>query len=209
MKTWFVLFFYFVLLMVGFYYRDPLLVWIQTSDNTQLPLMFFLSVLFSTLPIVPFTLFGGLMGVKYGLALGVTINWFGNVTAAAIYYVMARYAFSNYFEKKMNKFKKMGEFNEFLRERAFIAIIVGRLIPVIPPLVVNVYSALNSIPFFTFILATFIGSIPPMFMLAFGGNQLLENVQTFVLGIIFYVLFLVVVISGCRIWFKLFHYVKD
>ena len=97
MKKWWVLSFYLVILIIGFFYKDLIFAWIQKSDPSDLPLMFFLSVITAAIPFIPFTLFAGIMGAKYGVLIGTLINWTGGFLAAILYFFLARIFFRSYF----------------------------------------------------------------------------------------------------------------
>jgi uncharacterized membrane protein YdjX (TVP38/TMEM64 family) len=193
---------YGVVLITAFYYRDFLLQWLHESNVSQLPLMFFLSTLFSVIPIIPFTVFAGMMGAKYGVWLGSIINWFGAVSGAVIIFVLARYFFVNKFQQYVSRFKRLNKFNEIVNRNAFIAVLIARISHIVPPMVVHIYSGLSSMSFKTFFLATAIGQIPGMFVYAYLGNQLFTSVQTFVLSLAIYLGFILVVFLIYRWWLK-------
>ncbi|MBM7587139.1 putative membrane protein YdjX (TVP38/TMEM64 family) [Bacillus pakistanensis] len=202
MKKSFLIFFYILLMIIGFYNKDLLIHWINDNNASYLPLMLALSILFATIPIIPFTLFAGIMGTKYGIILGFVINWFGGVSAAIFYYLLARYLFADYFKKHTPRFKKINKFNESMKDHAFLAVLIGRLISIIPPTAIHIYSAMNHIPFLKYLLATSVGQIPIMFMLAFGGNQIFAHPLIFIAGIGLYSLFLLGVFFIYRYYFK-------
>lgn len=202
MKKWIVVITYLIIIIIGFIYRDFLIGWIQDSDPSQLLLMLFISVFLSTIPVIPFTLFAGIMGMKYGIFLGFFINWFGGLVAAVIYYLLARYLLSGFFKEYVLKYRAITTFNQHIKRNAFLAVFLSRMIPVIPPPVVNIYSALSKIQFPIYFTATALGKIPPTFFIAFGGNQLFSHPKTFMLGLIVYGLFLVLIFFFYRITFK-------
>lgn len=203
MKIWIVIVFYFVIFSIGFYYREFLIAWINHSDpSAYLILMFPLSVFIATIPIIPFSLFGGLMGIKYGPMIGLLINWFGSFSAAIIYYALARSAFSNFFLSKIKSFKRLDQFTKMIKKNAFYAVLMGRLIPIIPPLVVNVYSAISKISIVKYLIASAIGTVPPMFLLSYSGYQIFSNLHALIIGVSVYGLFVGVVFLSCRLWLK-------
>ncbi|MBB6454920.1 putative membrane protein YdjX (TVP38/TMEM64 family) [Salirhabdus euzebyi] len=203
MKKWIFLgVFYIITIVVGFQNKALILAWIQESTLSQLPIMFFTSVLLSVFPIVPFTLFAGVMGVKYGAVLGMAINWFGGVSAAALFFLLARYGFQENFRKKIEHYKGLEKFTRMIEQNAFVAVLLVRLISLVPPPVVNIYSGLSRMPFKVYILATGIGKIPSMFFYAFSGSQLFESIGMFIFGLSVYVLFVIFIILMYKKWFK-------
>lgn len=141
---------YGIVLITAFYFRDFLLHWLHESDVSHLPFMFFLSILFGLIPMIPFTVFAGTMGAKYGILLGSIINWFGSVGAVVIIFVLVRYLSVNNLQQYANRFKRLNKFNEMIARNAFFSVFIARIIHIIPPMVVHIYSVLSSMSFKTF-----------------------------------------------------------
>ena len=193
---------YGLLLLIAFYYKDSILNWLQNSDYSQIPFMFFLSVVFSVFPIVPFTIFAGMMGVKYGVWIGGLINWFGNVGAAIIFFLLARYFFVRGFKQYLSRFKGYQKWNQIVNRNSFMTVMFARLIFIVPAPVINIGSGLSSIPFRTYFLATAIGEMPSMLVYAFLGNQIFTSIQTFIYGLSLYLGFVLVIWLIYRRWIK-------
>ncbi|MGP4041297.1 TVP38/TMEM64 family protein [Gracilibacillus sp. D59] len=191
---------YAFILITAFFFHEPLIQWLNRSEPSHLPLMFFLAVLFGIIPIVPFSVFGALMGAKYGIWLGGIINWVGSIGASAILFIFARFVFVKEFQILITKFNKIKKYDDLISHNAFIAVLFSRMIPIIPPPVVNIYSGLSSMLFKTYMLATAIGQIPGMIVYAFIGNQLFESIGHLLMGICIYLGFLIIVIPFYRWW---------
>lgn len=200
MKKWWILTFYTIILIIGLINKDLILNWIQKSDPSDLPVMFFLSVLIAAIPIIPFTLFAGLMGAKYGVLIGTLINWFGGVSASIIYFFLARIFFRNFFSNYLIRVKGIQKFQIMLEKNAFISILFVRLLTIIPPPVVNIYSGICNISFGTFITATAIGKVPPMLIIAYSGEQMFSSITNLSLGIFIYLLFLLLILLVYKFW---------
>lgn len=142
--------------------------------------MFLFSAFIATIPIIPFTLFSGLMGAKYGLVVGALVNWFGRIISSAIYFLSARYFFTDFFSVYLKRFKGIDKFQRMIQKNAFVAIFIARTIPVIPPPVVNIYSGVVGIAFLTYI-----SSLPKLLISA-----------------IFYLIFLIIIILFYKTWFN-------
>ncbi|GAB3058284.1 TVP38/TMEM64 family protein [Virgibacillus ainsalahensis] len=193
---------YGIILYIAFLFRDPLMEWLDHSDLSQLPLMFFLAVFFGVIPIIPFTVFAGVMGAKYGVWIAAAINWTGAFGAAIIIFLLARYFFVDQFQNYIKRYDKIKKFDSIFWHNAFIAILISRMIPIIPPPAVNIYSGLSTIMFKTYGVATAIGLIPGMIMYAYLGNQLFTSIQSFIAGVLMYTVFIFIVIVFYRWWYK-------
>lgn len=202
MKKWIIICCYLMVILTGFINRERLLSWIQNNDNTHLPLMFLMSAFIATIPVMPFTLFSGFVGAKYGLLLGALVNWFGSVFASAVYFLLARYFFTDFFNMYMKRFKGTDKFQRMIQKNAFVAIVLARTIPVIPPPVVNIYSGIVGITFLTYLSATAIGKIPPTLFVAYSGGQVLSSLPKLIMGAILYLLFLIIIIVFYKMWFN-------
>lgn len=190
MKKWMIVVFYLFLFIWGITKKEQIILWVNETNTgfSYLCLMLLFSALIATVPIIPFTIFGGMIGVKYGIFLGLMINWFGMFLAATIYYIFARYFLFGYFQSKIQKYKKLHKVHVFIDNHVFLSIVLLRLIPVIPPFIIHIYSGLKPIPLNTYALATALGLIPPMFILAYGGTQLFKNLLQFFIILSLYVL---------------------
>ncbi|MFC2949880.1 TVP38/TMEM64 family protein [Virgibacillus sediminis] len=193
---------YSIILYIALIHREELIIWLDRANLAQLPLMFGLSILFSVIPIIPFTIFAGVMGVKYGVWVGAIINWTGSVGAAVIYFILARYYFVNQFQIYIQKFEKVQKFDAIISRNAFISVLISRMISIIPPPVVNIYSGLSTMQFFTYFIATALGQIPGMIIYAYLGNQLAASFQGFVAGLLIYLMFLAILIPIYRHWYR-------
>lgn len=193
-KKWLILIFYLILVVAGIYYKEYILTWLQKSDSSDLPIMFLLSVLLAAIPFIPFTLFAGLMGAKYGVMIGTFINWTGGLSAAILYFFLARIFFRSFFCHYVKQVKRIQRLHTMLEKNAFIAILLMRMIAVFPPPIVNIYTGISNIPFRTFLIATAFGLVPPMFIIAFSGQQIFSSIFHLSLGILIYLLFLLFIL---------------
>lgn len=193
---------YGVLIYTGFLHKELVIDWIYETSSAEIPLMLFLSAFLSVFPVVPFTMFAGVMGIKFGIVVGMLINWFGGITAAAMFFLLARLGFQEAFHQKSAAYKKLHEFNQMFEQNSFFAVLLARMLTFFPPPVVNVYSGLSRMSFWAFILATGLGTIPGMFFLAFSGHQLVQSLKFFMLGVGAYLLFIALIFFIYRKWMR-------
>ncbi len=179
-----------------------ILEWVRESDYKHLPFMFFISLLISTIPVIPFAVFASMMGAKYGLFWGSCINWFGGVSASIIFFLLAKYSFSLIFQRIIEKYRKLDKFHHMINENAFTAVLFTRLIPLVPPPVVNIYSGISGMSLKTYTFATMIGKIPGMILYAYVGYQLFVSYEKIAIGIVLYLFFLGCILFLYRRWFK-------
>lgn len=201
MRKWPLVLSYLIPLSIGVLNREAIIGWIRDPES-PLYFVFIISIIIAILPIVPFTLFGGIMGIKYGLFLGFLINWFGSLIAALAYYAFARFLFSDYLEEKLKKDSRLRTFRTTFENNSSMAIFFTRMVPIVPPILIHIYCALNRISFLSYFLATAAGYVPPMLFLAFGGEKLFADFNVFLFGLSMYAFFIAAVLAGYRLFSK-------
>lgn len=193
---------YGVILLVVFQYKGFLLEWLNESDIKQLPIMLLISVLLSIAPLIPFSVFAGIMGAKYGVWIGSFINWFGSVSAAMIFFILARYFFASEFKTYINRYKSVLWLNDLVQKNSFLAVLFARIIWIVPALIINIYSGISSMSFTSYFFATAIGQLPAMVVFALLGNHLFSSSQLVIQVILIYILFILTVFFLYRRWLK-------
>lgn len=117
------------------------------------------SVLFSMLlvaacvffPIVPFALIAGLNGALFGIANGVLITLTGSMLGTMLLFFLSRYGFRDMARRHLTKYPKMSEYEAYFNQNAFTAVLLGRLIPVIPAVVMNIVCGLSKVKWAVFL----------------------------------------------------------
>jgi len=202
MGKWTLLFVYIIVFIVLLINREYFLHWLQNGRHDHIPLMFGLSILFSTIPVIPFTLFVSIMGMKFGVALALFIGWSGGVVSSILYYLYSRYYLSSSLGGFANQYKFVQTFHTLLQRNEFFAILVGRMVPLFPPPLINVYSGCIPIPFFTYTLATAIGKIPYMFVVSYGSAHITNSIRSVIISVISYFIFIVLIFLIYKYWDK-------
>ena len=190
MKKWVLLFGYAIVFLIGFLEKDVLLDWLSSDSAQLLPYMFLASVFLGLFPVIPFGLFAGMMGAKFGPFWGAFINWTGSVGSAWLFFLFVRSGYQKTGRDYLTKSPRLALFTRAFEQNAFVAVLFARLIPRIHSPVINIYAAISAIPFTSFALATAVGKIPAMLVFAFLGNQLFHNAQRSLLTLLAYAGFL-------------------
>ena len=110
-------------------------------------------------------------GMLFGPVVGGIALWAGLQIGGAIAFFIARYIGQDYIERRLGD--RAADFNDSLRTKGFRYLFVIRLIGMPPTELVNYASGLTKIPYRQFAVATAIGTIPTVFIIAFIGDQIL------------------------------------
>ena len=130
------------------------------------------AVAFSLPGAVWLTLTGGFI---FGAGLATLFVVVAATIGASLLFIIARYAFSDYFHDKVGP--SIQKMEDGFKENAFSYLMVLRLIPSFPFWLVNLVPALLGVPLRTFFIATFLGIIPGSFVYSIVGsgiNKLIE-----------------------------------
>jgi len=193
---------YLCIFFLIYYYQNNLILWLGQADVTYIPVTLVLATMLSLFPIIPYPLVGAVIGATYGSLLGGIITWGGSTMASIIMFILVRYILQDWGQKFLHKYKSLSKFTLIYEKNAFLAILFGRMVPVIPSIIINIYSALSRTGFVVYFTASAIGKLPAMLLFALVGDQWMQNPVTIVFIILFYLLFTAVVYTIYRAWSK-------
>jgi uncharacterized membrane protein YdjX (TVP38/TMEM64 family) len=184
---------YGIAIIVTVLYKKPILQWLRDDNAEHVLLLFGAAVLLALIPIVPFGVVAGIIGAKYGPMWGGMISVLSSTIAAVLFFVWVRVAFQEQGIRLLAKFKRIAPFTALVERNAFFAVLLARLVPVVPAAAVNVYSAISRMRLSTFSAATLLGKIPVMFVFAVIGDQLLADIGNALWASLIYGVFLLLV----------------
>jgi len=187
---------YVLLLGVAFMYKNTIWDWMNNNDSpTFLILMATLLALF---PIIPYKVVIAALGYAYGTVWATLIAWLGTTLAAVLVYAIVRYAFREQGRRYLSQRRSIQSFTSMMESHPFMAIIVARLLPIIPQMVVNVFAGVASISFWTFTTATILGKIPAILLYAYLGGNLVARPYVSAALILGYLLLVCIVLLVYR-----------
>ncbi|MDD4238782.1 MAG: VTT domain-containing protein [Desulfotomaculaceae bacterium] len=120
---------------------------------------FLLFVIQAMLPVFPYVIMAAAVGFLFGFQQGIVLSWFGALTGACLAYWICRWFGIGDF---LNKYYSHSGYDvsKLSPRLAFWAIVIARIIPVVPTPLINVGAALGGVPFSTFLVSSAIGKIP-------------------------------------------------
>lgn len=187
-----------------YFYGELLLDWLKVYARDYLVLTAIVATLLSLFPIIPYPVIGGIIGAAFGPLLGAFVVWIGSSLASIIMFLFVRYGYHDWGTKILRSYQPLEKVTVLFEKNAFITIFITRLIPFIPSIIVNCYSALSKVSFAIYAIASSLGKIPSMILFAVVGNTILTNPSNLLLVLLIYSLFLVVVYIGYYFWKRLY-----
>ncbi|MBB5174468.1 TVP38/TMEM64 family protein [Texcoconibacillus texcoconensis] len=201
-KKIFVAFLYVAIALLIYLFHEPLLDWVHNNDGEYVVLTTIIATTMSLFPVIPYPIVGGVIGAVYGSALGGLVTWLGSTFASLIMFIFVRYWFQDIGVQLLHRYQTLGKITLLFERNAFMTIFVTRLIPIIPSIIINVYSAMSRIGFAAYAIASSLGKIPAMILFAVIGELVMTNPTDILMTIGIYGSFLAVVYTGYRLWKK-------
>ncbi|GAK01738.1 LOW QUALITY PROTEIN: membrane protein [Geomicrobium sp. JCM 19055] len=186
------------LFLVALLYGESFAAWLDAGGTESILLTALIATLLSLFPVIPYPIIGGILGAIYGPYLGSLVTWIGSSLASIVMFVFIRYGYQDSGQRILNRYTTLSKLNLLFERNAFMTIFLTRLIPIVPSIIVNVYSALSRVGFLTYTMASSIGKIPSMILFATVGSTIVTNPIGLIYVAIFYGLFLLLVYAGYR-----------
>jgi uncharacterized membrane protein YdjX (TVP38/TMEM64 family) len=150
-------------------------------------------------PFVPFLILAGANVLVFGLIWGVLINWLSAVVASILMFYAARTFGRSWAKRKMKRSKYFHTVNRLFRRVGFKTILLIRVFPVIPPAAVNLAAGVSTISARPFILATFMGKLPPIIVESMIGYNIFHFAENKVRFFVILLAFGAVILIGIKI----------
>jgi uncharacterized membrane protein YdjX (TVP38/TMEM64 family) len=171
-----------VIIIAGYSQKDILLHWMRAGGSLSI----WISMLFVSItvffPVVPFPVLGGIIGAIFGLWGGAAISLAGAMFGTTLLFFLVRYGFRDWAQNYVEKYPKINEYELYFEKNSFVAILLSRVIPVIPAAVVNIICGLSNVRWWTFFWASLLGKIPNILLVNFAGAHFVKS-KWFSIGI--------------------------
>jgi uncharacterized membrane protein YdjX (TVP38/TMEM64 family) len=166
-----------------------------TNSHTfaSIILQFFIMVVVSFIPFAPIPVLATIIGTNHSFFTGLCINLGGTVTGSIILYWLSKNILQPQAQKIVHKYQHLESFLSLIQTNGFLAVLIGRLVPILPSAGINLIAGISGVTFVAFATATLLGKLPIIIAFSLAGNQLAAgNWQTLII-IALYLLILLVV----------------
>ena len=170
------------IIAVGFLQKDELLHLVKHGGTVSIFISMLLVAICVFFPVIPFPVLAGVIGAVFGTTQGVFISLAGAMVGTMRFFFLSRYGFRDLAEENLTKYPKVREYEDFLNRNSFVAILICRLIPIIPAPVVNIICGLSHVKWITFLIASTLGKIPNILILSYAGS-IFSNNKLYSIGI--------------------------
>jgi len=160
---------------------------------------FFLTLFVNALGFPPAIIFSTANTIIFGIVPGIILSCVAETVGVAISFILLRFFFRESAEKIINKSKMLTDIDKYSGEKGFIFMLIARMVPYIPSVLLNAIGALSSLSFRNYCVASFIGKFPSTGIEAIIGHDaiLREEDPT---RIIITVIFAIILIAGAFLY---------
>ncbi|URN93698.1 MAG: VTT domain-containing protein [Candidatus Pristimantibacillus lignocellulolyticus] len=189
-------------LVILFMNSETLLEWIKATDNRNLIIVLLVITILASIPGVPFGIVSGVIGAKYGVTIGVSLSVIASTLSSVFIYIMFRYLLLQQGNILLNKSKTIHRIDHVIKQRIFATIFIARIIPIMPAILINIYSGVFGLSFKLFLIATLLGKIPIMIVYTLIGVNLLSGSKEWIIIAAIYIVFLLSIYSLYRFFYN-------
>ena len=152
---------------------EHLLNLLNSSDPlTSVIIQFFIMVAVSLVPFAPIPVLATIIGTNHSFITAFCINLAGTVTGSIILYQLSKSMSQKLTDKLLMKYNHLERFITLIQTNGFIAVLLGRLVPVLPSAGINLIAGISGVTFVAFTTATLLGKFPIILAFSLAGNQL-------------------------------------
>ena len=192
---------------IFFRYLDFITYYVDNNFLLSFLIFFIFLIIYNSFSLPGNLLFFLLSGYFFNIYIAFLINILSIVIGSFNFFLFTKFFFKIFFSKFYNKYSH--KMTKIIKNSSYEYLILLRLISFFPLMIQNLCLSILNISKFKFIITTFIGFIPLMFLTAFIGNEFsnfveLKNFNTkniFSSNFLYIILLLVLVII-LRIFFK-------
>lgn len=149
--------------------------WIEAEHSLAGIFSFLILIALSFIPAFPMPVIIGTIAISFDFWTALFISWGGTVVGASIMFFFSRFFLQGYVEKKQDKWQRFSGFLTFMKKNEFLAILIARIIPILPSAAINFISGVSKISFRAFFLATAIGKFPSILAYTIAGQHASNN----------------------------------
>lgn len=128
------------------------------SAGAWAPVLFGVLYVVATLLLLPKNLLSAAAGLAFGLTLGVAVVWVAAILGASASFWLGRRLGRDGVSRLAGR--HLVRLDDLVRRHGTLAVLIARLIPVVPFTAVNYGSGLTAVGFRAYLLATVVGIVP-------------------------------------------------
>ncbi|MEK4630061.1 MAG: VTT domain-containing protein [Solibacillus sp.] len=150
-------------------------------------------VIVSMIPLAPIPVIALFIASTQGLIVGFIINMGGTLVGSFLLYLLSKNLLKRMAQKMVTRYKGFHAFLDLIQSNGFLAVLIGRLVPVLPSAGVSLISGVSGVKLSSFLLATLLGKFPTILAFSFAGTGFTSgNLNTLILVTLYFLVLMLI-----------------
>ncbi|MGM9943872.1 MAG: TVP38/TMEM64 family protein [Lysinibacillus sp.] len=149
---------------------------------------FFIMALVSIVPFAPIPVLAAFIASHYDFVSGLLINMLGTTTGSILLFLLSKSILRRVAMKYLTKRQHLTKYFELIKTNGFLAVLLGRIIPILPSAGINLIAGISNVNIIAFITATVLGKLPTILAFSLAGHQIAAGNWDTVFIIVLYLL---------------------
>ena len=121
---------------------------------------FLLTLFVNALGFPPAIIFSTANTLIFGIGWGIFLSVVAETVGVAISFILLRFFFCFLAEKIISENKTLSNLDKYSGNRGFIVMLIARMVPYLPSVMLNAIGALSAMRFRDYVIASFVGKFP-------------------------------------------------
>lgn len=134
--------------------------YIDSFGGWAIVFSFLLTLCVNALGFPPAIIFSTANTIVFGIVPGILLSVLAETVGVAISFILLRHFFRDSAKKIIDKYPKLAKIEKYSGEKGFQVMLIARMIPYIPSVLLNALGALSAISFKDYCIASLVGKIP-------------------------------------------------
>lgn len=167
--------------------------WLDFNSPYAVLTSFLAMALLAFIPAAPIPVVAAGIGAAFPFWQALLINVGGTVIGCAGMFLLCRFMLQRWSRKLLQRYHASTGFLRLLDRNPFVALLIARLIPIMPSAAVNAVAGITTMSLVVFTTATILGKLPALLTFTYAGAQAEDSVVSSIVLVGMYMLTIVLV----------------
>lgn len=149
--------------------------YIESFGPWAVAFSFLLTLFVNAIGFPPAIIFSTANTLIFGIFWGIFLSVVAETTGVTVSFLLLRFFFRDAAEKVIHKHKALATIDRYSGKRGFVVMLIARMVPYFPSIVLNALGALSAMSVRDYILSSFIGKFPSTGIEAIIGHDTLTH----------------------------------
>lgn len=166
---------------------------IKSDSSFAWIIQFLIMVVISIIPFAPIPILAAYIASHQDFINGLLINLFGTLTGSILLFLLSKTLLRQFAFRYLKKKQTLTKYLHLIESNGFLAVLLGRLIPILPSAGINLLAGISNVSILAFTSATLLGKLPTIVAFSLAGHQMAAGNWHIVFIIALYLLVLLLI----------------